>query len=141
MERIEFCELILEAKRNSGITTSEISFKLKMLLPSLRRFEKGTHNFSVSKAIDYLKVVNSYIILEKKDSQMKFFIIEYKDIINWLLKSRDGIYTQRMLTHKVGCANGTIGNIEAERSIMSIDLLLKLVDELGFNIKIETNKG
>lgn len=139
MERIEFCELLLEAKRNSGITTSEISFKLKMLLPSLRRFEKGTHNFSVSKAVDYIEAANSYLLLKKKNSTEELLIKEYKDIIRWLVKSRDGVYTQRSLTQAVGLSNGTIRNIESDISIMSIDIFLKLVDIFGFHIKVCTN--
>ena len=41
MDRKEFCVLMAKAKQESGRGTSDISFDMKMLLPTLRRFEKG----------------------------------------------------------------------------------------------------
>ena len=37
---MEFCNMMTDAKKNSDKTTSEITFAMKMLLPTLRRFEK-----------------------------------------------------------------------------------------------------
>lgn len=47
MDRKEFCVLMAKAKQESGRGTSDISFDMKMLLPTLRRFEKGEHNFNL----------------------------------------------------------------------------------------------
>ena len=49
MDRKEFCVLMAKAKQESGRGTSDISFDMKMLLPTLRRFEKGEHNFNLKK--------------------------------------------------------------------------------------------
>lgn len=135
MERIEFCELMVEAKKRSGISTSQVSFELKMLLPSLRRLEKGIHNFSVSKAIDYLHSINGYIQLHK--NKTIYSIMQYEDIVQWLINERKDNYTKHALTQKTGCANGTIGNIESGKSVMSIDIFLRLSEVLGFSITIE----
>ena len=56
MNRQEFHQLMANAKQESGISTSAISFELKMLLPTLRRFEKGTNNSNMKKIFDLILI-------------------------------------------------------------------------------------
>jgi len=48
--------------------------------------------------------------------------------------------SQRALAKKIECAPLTIANVERKATIISIDTLLKIVDVLGYDIKIENNE-
>lgn len=135
MDRKQFCQLMADVRKQNPITTTDLSFAIKMLLPTLRRFEKGEHNFKIDKAIQYLHILGYRITLLNKGG--KYTISTYVDIINFLKQARKNNFTQRDLALKVGCSYVTIANIERQSNIISIDLFLKLVDALAYNIKIE----
>ena len=135
MNRTEFCEMMAQAKKESGVTTSELSFTLRMLVGTLRRLEKGVHNFSVEKTVEYLNVLNAELCLEKEGEE-SHSIKNYDSFIEWLANARAGQYTQRSLATELGCSYVAIANIERKKSIISIDTFLKLMDVLGYTIKI-----
>ncbi|RGR75421.1 XRE family transcriptional regulator, partial [Bacteroides ovatus] len=45
--------------------------------------------------------------------------------------------SQRALAEKTGFVYSTIVKIESKKSIISIDTMLKIVDVLGYTVKIE----
>lgn len=136
MNRSEFCKLLAVAKANSSITTTDLSFSIKMLLPTLRRFEKGEHNFKVDKAMSYLSIVKARVLLYKGNKRL--YLSSYEDVIAFIKKAREGVYTQRELAQKVGCTHATIANIERNTNIVSIDTFLKILEALGYELKIES---
>lgn len=138
MNRGEFCKMMAEARGNSKITTTELSFQIKMLLPALRRFEKGEHNFKLDRVIQYLSILGYQIILySKNETDCVFKIIQYSDIPKFIKCARKDKYTQRELATNIGCTYATIANIERQSNIVSIDMFLKLVETLNYNVKIE----
>ena len=130
--------MMAQAKKESGVTTSELSFTLRMLVSTLRRLEKGVHNFSVEKVVEYLNVLNAELCLEK-EGKIPYSIKNYDSFIEWLVNVRAGQYTQRSLATELDCSYVAIANIERKKNIISIDTFLKLMDVLGYTIKI-TNK-
>ena len=132
MNRTEFCEMMAQAKKKSGVTTSELSFTLRMLVSTLRRFEKGTHNFSVQKLMEYLNVLNANLCIEKNDKQL--IVLGYSQLINACIEARSKQYSQRALAELLGCSQKNIATIEKEKSALSIDTFLKLMDVLGYTI-------
>lgn len=135
MDRLEFCNILAEAKENSGKTTSEISFAMKMLLPTLRRFEKGEHNFNVKKVMEYLNVINNQLVLISTTN--KEVCRNYDEIVLWIKNTREGEFSQRKLAEAIQSSHITIANVERQVSIISIDVFLKIVQVLGYEIKIE----
>lgn len=136
MNRLDFCGLLLEAKNKSGINTSDLSFAIKMQWSTLRRFEKGTHSFGMKKAIEYLDIVHGKICLMQ--NKKKEIISDYNKLIEWEVRERSKTYTQRSLAEKVGCSYVNLANIESGKSVMSVDIFLKIVDALGFAVDIKT---
>lgn len=120
----------------SGISTSEISFSMKMLMPTLRRFEKGKHNFSLFKVIEYLQVIHAKLVIYNDKSFVD--ITEYNQLIDWVVSARQGRYSQRKLTEAIGISHATLAHVESHKSHLSIDVLLKIIEVLGYNIKIES---
>ena len=131
MNRKEFHQLLVNAKQESGISTSSISFELKMLLPTLRRFEKGTNNSNMKKIFDYLRVINFYLLLNNTKK-----LHNYDELVDWLVMFRKNKYSQRQLAEKIGVAYLTIANIERKATVMSLDTFLKIADIGEVDIKI-----
>ena len=127
--------MMADAKKNSDKTTSEITFAMKMLLPTLRRFEKGDHNFNVKKVMEYLDVINHQLVLR---SETKIDVCRtYDDVILWIKNTREGKYSQRKLAEVTQSSHNSITYIERQISTISIDMFLKIVQALGYQIKIE----
>ena len=106
MDRKEFCVLMAKAKQESGRGTSDISFDMKMLLPTLRRFEKGEHNFNLKKVMEYLQVINAHIQIDKN------IIADYENLLAWLVDIRKThSLSQRALAKEIECAPLTLSLI------------------------------
>ena len=135
MNRTEFFNLLAAAKEKSGKSTNTVSFDLRMQWSTLRRFEKGGNNSNMKKIFDYLQVINAYIQIGK------VIIFNYENLLAWLIDARkEHSLSQRALAKEIECAPSTIANIEREETIISIDTFLKIVDVLGYVIKIENNE-
>lgn len=138
MTRNDFCKMMEQAKIVSGISTSEICFTIKMLMPTLRRFEKGEHNFSLVKVMEYLKVLHAQLAIYNEKSIVT--ITEYSQLIEWLVSARKNIYTQRKLAEAIGISCDMLTRVESYRSNLTIDVFLKIIEVLEYNIKIVNNK-
>lgn len=135
MDRLEFCNLMEQAKASSNLPPSEISFSMKMLMPTLRRFEKGEHNFSMTKVMEYLKVLQAKLIICKNSSKKDF--TNYEQLISWLVSERKKSFSQRSLAEAVGMSYVMLARVESHKSNLTIDVFLKIVEVLGYNITIK----
>lgn len=135
MNRLDFCKLMEQAKIASGIPASEISFSMKMLMPTLRRFEKGEHNFSLVKVMGYLQVLHAQLVIYNEKSTV--VVTEYSQLIEWLVSARKNGYTQRQLAEAVGISYVMLARIESNKSSLSIDVYLKIIEVLGYSVNIK----
>ena len=135
MNRLDFCKLLEQAKIASGIPASEISFSMKMLMPTLRRFEKGEHNFSLVKVMEYLQVLHAQLVIYNEKSTV--VVTEYSQLIEWLVSARKNGYTQRKLAEAVGISYVMLARIESNKSSLSIDVYLKIIEVLGYSVNIK----
>lgn len=136
MDRFEFCNLMEQAKLSSGITSSEISLSMKMLFPTFRRFEKGKHNFSMTKAMEYINILHAELVIY--NDVMSTSITEYSQLIEWLISVRKENYTQQKLANDINISKGMLMRIESQKSNLSVDIFLKIVDVLGYKIDIQS---
>jgi len=134
MNREKFCEMLYIAKQESGMSTSELSFSLKMLLPALRRFEKGTHNFSVARCIEYLTAIRHCLSLTGKDGSINFY--QYDDLLAYIVEHRKQCGSLAKVAETIGISKQGLSNIEVKRSIMSIDILISLTNVFDVQIGI-----
>ena len=135
MNRLDFCKLMEQAKIASGIPISEISFSMKMLMPTLRRFEKGEHNFSLIKVMEYLRVLHAQLVIYNEKSYVT--VTEYNQLIAWVVSARKECYTQRSLAEVIGISYVMLARIESQKSSLSIDILLKIIEVLEYKIDIK----
>lgn len=136
MNRLDFCKLMEQAKIASGISASDISFSMRMLMPTLRRFEKGKHNFSLVKVMEYLQVLHAPLVIYNEKSTTT--VAEYSQLIEWVVSARKDSYSQRKLAEVIGVSYVMLARIESHKSSLSIDIFLRIVEVLGYNIKIKS---
>lgn len=136
MDRLEFCNLMEKAKLSSGVTSTEISFAMKMLFSTFRRFEKGKHNFSMTKALEYINALHAKLVIYNDVTSTS--ITEYSLLIEWLISARKKNYTQQQLVDNISISRDMLIRIESQRSNLSVDIFLKIVDVLGYKIDIQS---
>lgn len=132
MNRLEFCDLMVKAKERSGVRISDISFQMHMLLPTLRRLEKGQHNFNMKKCIEYLDVIKSKITLGSQE------IHTYDELVETIVNIRTKSYSQRSLAEKIGMSYVSIAHVERHKAVMSVDMFLLIAQALELEINIVT---
>lgn len=135
MDRFEFCNLMEQAKLSSGVTSTEISFAMKMLFSTFRRFEKGKHNFSMTKALEYINALHAELVIYNDVTSTS--ITEYSLLIEWLISARKKNYTQQQLADNISISRDMLIRIESQRSNISVDIFLKIIDVLGYKIDIQ----
>lgn len=135
MNRSEFCNIILELRKNSNTKMADICANMGVLPTAVYRIERGSGNFEIGKALSYLVSINYSLVLTKDNEHI--VISNIMSIATWLKDARKGLYTQRSLAEVVGCTYPTIANIERGSNKVTVDNFLKLVDTLGYTIKIE----
>ena len=138
MNRTEFCEMMQTHRKQSGVPAKQICFAMNTMPTDIYRIEKGYSNTNLNKIIDFLKATNGAIELSNDNDC--FVINDYSSFIEWLINIRtSNNYTQRSLADAAGCSYAAIANTERQNNVLSIDVFLKLMDVLGYTIKI-TNK-
>ena len=135
MNRTEFCEMLQAQRKQSGVLAKQICFAMNTMPTDIYRIEKGHSNTNLNKIIDFLKATNGAI--ELSNGNNCFAINDYSSFIEWLINIRtSNNYTQRSLADAAGCSYAAIANTERQNNVLSIDVFLKLMDVLGYTIKI-----
>lgn len=135
MDRIEFCKLLIDTRQNMSVGKNEMCRLTGFTFVQLQLLEDKPNNFAIKKAIDYLAALHCVIVLSRSCSAMQINDVEKFSF--WLKQKRKGKFSQRDLAKSVGCSYPTIANIERNSNIPTIDVFLKIVDVLGYNIEIK----
>jgi transcriptional regulator with XRE-family HTH domain len=130
MTRKEFSEKLVECRENAGCGKNELCRRTGFTFNQLQRLENASNNFLINNVFFYLKAIEVQLKLRNTAKKKSVTIKEYKNIIDWLTKNRKPNYTQRSLAEKIECSHITIANIESEKSVVSVDIFLRLVDVL-----------
>lgn len=136
MDRIEFCKKLIDTRQNMGIGKNEMCRLTGFTFVQLQLLEDKPNNFAIKKAIDYLAALHCVMVLSYSRSTMQ--INDVEKFSCWLKQKRKGKFSQRDLATAVGCSYPTIANIERNSNIPTIDVFLKIVEVLGYNIEIKS---
>ncbi len=135
MNRIEFSQILVQARENAGLGKNEMCRRTGYTFVQLQLLEVKPNNFAMNKAFHYLESIEMALFIAKDGCNTK--LTDIASIAVWLKAARNGIYTQRSLAEAVGCTYPTIANIERGSNKVTVDNFLKLADTLGYTIKIE----
>lgn len=137
MNRQEFCKIVADIRKQSSIKMKDICFALKVMPTTIYRIEAGENNFNINFMMSYLSVLKTRLTIftDKETVVLK----DYDQIIQWIVQKRKGAFTQRQLAKILNVTYPTIANIERKTTFMGVDLFLKIIDILGYTIKIENN--
>ena len=115
MNRQEFCQIIADIRKQSTIKMKDVCFQMGVMpikaLQHILVIENGQHSYRINDAQE----LGSILALIRKEKAI----------------------SQRALAEKTGFVYSTIVKIESKKSIISIDTMLKIVDVLGYTVKIE----
>ena len=135
MDRIEFSQMLVQARENAGLGKNEMCRRTGYTFVQLQLLETKPNNFAMDKAFHYLESIEMTLSIAKDGCSIK--LTDIASIATWLKAARNGIYTQRSLAEVVGCTYPTIANIERGSNKVTVNNFLKLADTLGYTIKIE----
>lgn len=125
MTRQEFCDMLAAMRQKSNKKMTEICAVMGVLPTAIYRLEKNYNNFEIDKALAYIKALDAELYLQGESSEV--LLNNSADFSSWLKNIRKGLYSQRSLAEKVGCAYLTIANIERGATVVRIETLLKLI--------------
>ena len=140
MNREEFCKILVESRKNSGLSAADMSFSLKMIYNSVYRFESAKHNFKMDRVFDYLTVTNSYLVISIPKKSIK--ISSYDEMLKVVVgfKAKFDI-SYRKLAEMTGLQYMTFSFINSKKSIMSIDTFLSIMKAFNCIISIEPKES
>lgn len=137
MNRFEFCQRLVKARENAGVGKNEQCRRTGFTFVQLQLLEAKPNNFAINKAIDYLNALDCKLAIGNNNECV--YINKPLDFAVWLKSARNGKFSQRSLANEAGCTYPTIANIEGNKNTVTIDIMLKILDVLGYTVKI-TNK-
>lgn len=135
MDRIEFSRLLTNEREQANVGKNEMCRKTGYTFVQLQLLEDKPNNFSMDKAFHYLECLGAVIVIYKQ--RKKYAINSIESVAKWLKKARADI-SQRTLAEKTGSSNVTIANIERQSTKITIDTFLKILEALGYELKIES---
>lgn len=133
MNRIEFCRILLNERKKQEISLYSVQKQMGLTFQQAKRIESGENNFNLNKAIDFLAAINCIIKLKK--NKVNYVVRDYDSFVKWLVDTRKGM-TQRDLATQAGCSYAVIANVEQGRNIISIDVFIKIVEALDYEIQV-----
>ena len=136
MNRQEFTKILSEYRKQSSVSTKELCFKLQCMPSDLYKFENAKHNYNLQKCFDYLDAIGVCMAI-KAVSNQSVIIRDYPTLLHFVINERLVLgYTQRSLCSVIKRSHTAIAHVETQKSIMTIDTLLKIADTLNFTINI-----
>ncbi|MCE9211803.1 helix-turn-helix domain-containing protein [Bacteroides ovatus] len=136
MNRQEFCQIIVDIRKQSTIKMKDICFQMGVMPTAIYRLEKGSGNFEMGNMMSYIKALQHILVIENGQQSYRTHDAQELGSILALIRKEKAM-SQRALAEKTGCSHLTIANIERKTTTISIDTLLKTVAVLGYTIKIE----
>lgn len=137
MDRKSLCSILKTLRQDSGIQIKTICIAMDALPSSIYRLEGGGHNFNLKLLLSYLKAINAQMVLSGPNNA-DVLISDYEEFVDWLIQTRtNASYTQRTLAEKTGITHVTIANIESKKNVVAIDYFLKIIETLGYVLKVE----
>lgn len=77
-------------------------------------------------------------IYDFEPNNANILISDYERFVDWLIQTRTNAgYSQRTLAEKIGITHVTIANIESKKNVVAIDYFFKIIETLGYILKIE----
>lgn len=136
MDRNEFSFLLVAQREANNIGKNELCRSAEFTFLQLQRLESAGNNYNMGLVFRYLAVVNSNVCLQK--GKKEWCLTEYNQIPKWLAKARDGKFSLRKLAIAADCSYSAVTNVEHGKTVISVDLFLKLVEVLGYSIEIKS---
>jgi transcriptional regulator with XRE-family HTH domain len=135
MDRKQFSELLVKQREQNNIGKNEMCRLTGFTFVQLQLLEVRPNNFAIKKAIDYLAALHKVIVIYNHRNETTINNVEKFN--KWLVNKRKKIPI-RTLAEMAGCSFSAISHAEQGISVISIDVFLKIIEALGYEIKIKS---
>lgn len=136
MDRIKFSSLLAQQREENNIGKNAMCRLTGFSFVQLQLIENACNNYNMKLVFRYLSAIWAGIILQKRNKE--FILVEYSQLIEWLISARKKNYTQQQLADDTDISRGMLMRIESQKSNLSVDIFLKIVDVLGYKIDIQS---
>lgn len=133
MTREEFTNMLVEARKAAGYSSTDLVFLMHMLPSDISRMEKAKASYSTGKVFAYLKAVGCFLQVAK--DKKTYRIDDNEKLIAWEKVAR-GKVAKKVFSDSLGFSHDYIRYIESGRNIMSIDKFLKIAEVTGYTIEV-----
>lgn len=136
MERKEFSDMLVEARKEAGKSQIDIVFSLgKESFSFVQRIERAGSNYKVKFAQEYVESIGYVVLLQKMVK--KLIIRTQDDIVNWVLGCVAEYGSQVKLAQEVKINRALLNPTNLKKTDMSIDSFLSIANVCGYEVKIE----
>lgn len=136
MDRIKFSSLLAQQREENNIGKNAMCRLTGFSFLQLQLIENACNNYNMKLVFRYLSAIWAGIILQKRNKEL--ILVEYSQLIEWLISARKKNYTQQQLADDIDISRGMLMRIESQKSNLSVDIFLKIVDVLGYKIDIQS---
>lgn len=139
MDRKEFSNMLVEARKKAGKTRFDIGFLLRKPQGFCQRIENAQHNFKVRLAQECLDVIGYNICLYKNDQ--RYVIMSKSELSDWIKLCIKDFGGQSALSNNLGISRLTLSQAVSGKTDISIDSFLSIAEVCNYQVKIEKNSG
>ena len=131
MDRLEFSGLLINTREAECVSKNQMCRLMGIMFTNLQRLERGNNNYNIKTIVAYLDALGYCISLSG------ILCCSYHDVILCIIDMRHKLqHTVRSLTALLQYSYASYSRIENERTLLNIDLFLRIVDVLGLELKI-----
>jgi transcriptional regulator with XRE-family HTH domain len=134
MTRNEFCEQLVNFRKDSGVKIKDICFAMNTTERTVYRIESVLHSFSIDNVFSFLKAIGyKMYIINKSNNNLYFKNREVFAPYFKKLRETTGM-TQKEFAASVGLSHLVIVGIENNSKNTYIDNILVCLEKLGCEI-------
>lgn len=136
LTREQFSTMLVEARKGCKKTMAGVALTVGVTPPHIHRIETAKNNYSIKKALEYLQAISYQMLFISKGASQA--ILDYDNVVAVIEKHRlQNKYTQRDMVKKIGCSDSTVINFESKKTVVSIDILLRILHVLNIELQIK----
>lgn len=136
MDNIEFCNLVKEAKKMSGVSNVELVIGLRKSESTIVQLVKPKCDYNMIKYLEYLQVIGFYISVTNKDGECTDIQSE-SDLSSWTNSILQSLgQSSYELGEKLGTSHQTILRISNGGPI-KLSIFLKLAELTNCKVSLE----
>lgn len=129
VRRVGFGDMLKKCRLSARKTLKEVSFKMNIAESNIKRYETGSHNYKVSKCLEYVDAIAHTFYIDGESFEDS---VEIAKFLSSIKKTK----FVKKIHELIGVAAVTVFNMETGKTELTIDTLLAYCRVLDIKIEI-----